>query len=62
MSTRNWTEDRDYFEHRARQERRLAIQCEDNAAALAHLRMAEAYDQRVNHPRSQGSSGASSRN
>ncbi|HWU95628.1 MAG TPA: hypothetical protein VN029_08510 [Sphingomonas sp.] len=40
-------EDRDYFTLRAAQERAIAITCEDNSAALAHLRMAEEYSRRA---------------
>lgn len=40
-------DDRAYYEARARQERMIGAQCEDNAVALAHLRMADEYDRRV---------------
>ena len=41
------TDDASYYRERARQERERAATCEDNAVALAHLKMAEAYDKRV---------------
>jgi len=40
-------DDRTYFESRARRERAIAATCEDNAVALAHLRMADAYERRL---------------
>jgi hypothetical protein len=40
-------EDIAYFISRARRERAIATTCEDNAAALAHLRMADAYESRL---------------
>jgi hypothetical protein len=42
-------DDRSYYRTRARQERALALACEDNAAAVAHLNLAEAYEQRAMH-------------
>lgn len=39
--------DHSYFLARARQEREIANICEDNAVALAHLRMAEEYERRA---------------
>jgi hypothetical protein len=36
-----------YFTARARKERRMASVAEDNAVALAHLMMADAYDRRL---------------
>lgn len=39
--------DREYYRRRARNERHKASICEDNAVALAHFRLADAYDQRV---------------
>jgi hypothetical protein len=40
-------DDREYFIRRARQERAIASTCEDNAVALAHLRMADTYECRA---------------
>ena len=40
-------DDRTYFEVRARQERAIGSTCEDNAVALAHLRMANEYERRI---------------
>jgi len=40
-------DDRSYFESRARRERALAATCENNRAALAHLLMADAYEQAI---------------
>jgi len=40
-------DDRAYYERRARQERDRANQCEDNSAALVHLRLAEEYERRT---------------
>jgi anti-sigma-K factor RskA len=40
-------EDRAYFERRLRAERNIAATCEDNSAALAHLRMADEYQRRL---------------
>lgn len=39
--------DQIYFEARLRQERAIAATCEDNAVALAHLRMADEYERRL---------------
>lgn len=39
--------DCEYYRKRARDERERAVVCEDNAVALAHFRMADAYDLRV---------------
>lgn len=39
--------DRAYYEARVRHERAIASTCEDNAVALAHLRMAEEYERRL---------------
>ena len=39
--------DYEYYVRRARDERHKASACEDNAVALAHFRLADAYDQRV---------------
>ena len=39
--------DYQYYSRRAREERHMAGVSEDNAVALAHFRMADAYDQRV---------------
>lgn len=41
--------DHDYFSQRAAQERAAANKCEDNAVALAHLRMADEYERRAQH-------------
>ncbi len=42
---------RDYFIRRAREERVMAVECNDDSAALAHLRMAEEYESRLNFPK-----------
>ncbi|WP_423602585.1 hypothetical protein [Sphingomonas sp. MS122] len=39
--------DYEYYRRRARDERHKASICEDNAVALAHFRMADAYDRRI---------------
>ena len=44
---RTESEDRNYYRQRASEERQRAIVCEDNSAALAHLKMAEEYDRRA---------------
>jgi hypothetical protein len=36
-----------YYRERARQERDRACGCEDNAVALVHLEMADAYERRL---------------
>lgn len=36
-----------YLTKRAREERNIAICCEDNAIALTHFRFAEEYDRRA---------------
>ena len=40
-------DDREYFLRRAREEREIANGSEDNSVALAHLRMADAYEYRA---------------
>ncbi|GEM_PF-3483000 len=40
-------EDRSYFQRRARAELAIASTCEDNAAALAHFRLADEYERRL---------------
>jgi hypothetical protein len=40
-------EDRAYLEKRLKAERSIAATCEDNSAALAHLRMADEYQRRL---------------
>jgi hypothetical protein len=47
MTVRDDIEDRAYFTQRAREERKFATTCEDNAAALAHLKMADEYSRRA---------------
>lgn len=47
MPARETIEDRGYFAKRAREEREKAAICEDNAAALAHLKLADAYTRRA---------------
>ncbi|MCP3732492.1 hypothetical protein M9978_18880 [Sphingomonas sp. MG17] len=42
-------DDAAYFRRRAREERERAATCEDNPAALAHLRMADEYERRARH-------------
>jgi hypothetical protein len=44
MSNRD---DESYYRQRAQREREMAGSCQDNGAALAHLRMAEEYERRV---------------
>lgn len=39
--------DGDYFARRAREERERAATCEDNAVAMVHRKMADAYDKRA---------------
>jgi hypothetical protein len=41
------TNDFFYYQRRAQQERSQAANCKDDAAALAHLKMAEEYEQRA---------------
>jgi hypothetical protein len=41
------TDDASYYQKRAQQERERAAICEDNTVALAHLRMADEYELRV---------------
>ena len=41
------SDEKDYLAERAQRERSIARTCEDNAAALAHLRMAEEYERRL---------------
>ncbi|MCP3730845.1 hypothetical protein M9978_10430 [Sphingomonas sp. MG17] len=41
------TDDAAYYRKRASQEREKAATCEDNAIALAHLQLADEYDQRA---------------
>lgn len=50
MFVKNEQSEREYCERRAHEERCIAVQCENNAAALAHLRMAEEYDKRAGQP------------
>jgi len=40
-------DDASYFRRRAQREREIANICENNAVALAHLRMAEEYERRL---------------
>lgn len=40
-------DDASYYRKRARQERERAATCEDNSVALAHLRMSDEYERRV---------------
>ena len=47
MSVRDIIEDRAYFIRRAREERAAACTCEDNSAAVAHLKMADEYERRA---------------
>ena len=47
MPVRDESANRIYYEQRAREERQRAVVCEDNSAALAHLRMAEEYERRA---------------
>ena len=41
------TDDAIYYQKRAQEERERATACEDNTVALAHLRMADAYELRA---------------
>jgi len=41
------TDNLDYFRRRAREEREIAATCEDNAIAMAHLKMADEYQRRI---------------
>ncbi|WP_404337900.1 hypothetical protein AB2M62_03690 [Sphingomonas sp. MMS12-HWE2-04] len=50
MATRDIAQDRDYFLKRAKEERERAAVCEDNAAALVHLRLADEYDRQAVDP------------
>lgn len=43
----NRVADTEYFARRAREERDRAIICEDNSAAIAHLKMADEYERRA---------------
>jgi hypothetical protein len=43
----NRADDRSYYAERAKQERTRANVCEDNAVALVHFKLADAYEQRV---------------
>lgn len=48
MSARDVIEDRAYFARRAREERKYGSTCEDNTAAVAHLKLADEYEKRAN--------------
>lgn len=47
MTARDDLEDRAYFANRAQEERERAATCEDNAAALVHLKLADEYSRRA---------------
>jgi hypothetical protein len=47
MDVKEQIDNRGYYTRRAREERQIAVQCEDNSAALVHLNMAEEYDKRA---------------
>jgi hypothetical protein len=47
MTSREEIKNRAYFTRRAREERQIAAICEDNAVALAHLKMADEYTKRI---------------
>jgi len=47
MIVREASNDRNYYTARAEEERALAIQCRDPAAALAHLKLATEYEKRA---------------
>ena len=47
MPIRDVDEDRSFLARRAREEREASARCEDSAAAMAHLKMAEEYDKRA---------------
>jgi len=47
MPAQDKVEDCTYFTERAEEERQRAAVCEDNAAALAHLRLADEYNRRA---------------
>jgi hypothetical protein len=40
-------DDRSYYAKRAREEREIAVVCENNSAAIVHLSLAEEYDRRA---------------
>jgi hypothetical protein len=40
-------DDESYFRMRAQREREIAGSCHDNAVALAHLKMADEYERRL---------------
>lgn len=48
MSVRDIVDDCAYFIRRAREEREYASTCEDNTAAVAHLKLADEYEKRAN--------------
>jgi hypothetical protein len=47
----NGDNDGSYYAERAKQERARANVCEDNAVALVHFKLADAYEQRVQQVR-----------
>ena len=47
MASQARTDSRSYFRQRARKELEMAITCENNAAALAHLTLADEYRKRA---------------
>lgn len=47
MTAKNPVGDRAYFARRAREEREFASICEDNSAAVVHLKMADEYEKRA---------------
>ncbi len=47
LAASNRLDDMRYFARRASQERERAIVCEDNVAAIVHLKMAEEYERRT---------------
>jgi hypothetical protein len=51
MDNRELQNDLEYFARRARDERAIALTCEDNAVALTHLNFADAYEKRLGSDR-----------
>ena len=47
LAAPNRLDDMRYFAQRAHEERARAIICEDNVAAIVHLKMAEEYERRA---------------
>ena len=54
MIVRQETNDTDYYARRAREERSHAMACQDQSAAVAHLRLAAEYERRAGRVPAQG--------